>query len=81
MNTLGFLTYNKKLSDIDHMRFSSSDLESTIFIMAYGIDVFLLRTAPDRAFDMLADGFNYLQLVVVVVAVTFAAIFFRNKAK
>ena len=49
--------------------------------MAYGVDLFLVRSAPDKAFDMLADGFNYLQLVAIMVVVTIAAIFFRNKAK
>lgn len=49
--------------------------------MAYGIDLFLVRVAPDKAFDMLADGFNYLQLIGIMIAVTFAAIFFRSKAK
>lgn len=50
-------------------------------MMAYGIDLFLVRVAPDRAFDMLADGFNYIQLVVIMVGVTIAALFFKNKVK
>jgi hypothetical protein len=49
--------------------------------MAYGVDTFLLRIAPDKAFDMLADGFNYVQLIAVMFGVTVAAIFFRNKSK
>ena len=75
------MNYNKKLADLDYVRFSSSDLESTIFLMAYGADIFLTRTAPDKAFDMLADGFNYIQLVAIMIGVTVAAIFFKNKAK
>lgn len=63
------------------MRFSSSDLESTIFMMAYGVDLFLVRVAPDKSFDLLADGFNYVQLVGIMIAVTCAAVFFRNWAK
>jgi hypothetical protein len=47
--------------------------------MAYGVDMFLLRNAPDKAFDLLADGFNYLQLVAVLVLVTVAAVFFKGK--
>ena len=49
--------------------------------MAHGIDLFLIRTAPDKAFDMLADGFNYVQLVAIMIGVTVAAIFFKGKAK
>lgn len=69
------------MADIKSIRFSSSDLESTIFIMGYGIDLFLIRAAPDKAFDMLAEGFNYVQLIAIMVGVTLAAIFFRGKAK
>lgn len=50
-------------------------------MMAYGIDIFLVRVAPDKAFDMLADGFNYVQLVVIMVGVTVAALFFKGKVK
>lgn len=49
--------------------------------MAYGIDIFLVRTSPDKAFDMLADGFNYLQLIAILIAVTGAALFFKTKVK
>jgi hypothetical protein len=81
VNPSAFLNFNKRLQDLNNIRFSSSDLESTIFIMAHGVDTFLLRIAPDKAFDMLADGFNYLQLIAVMFLVTAAAIFFKNKAK
>lgn len=81
VNTLSYLNYNKELADLNTIRFSSTDWESTIFILAHGIDMFLIRTAPDKAFDMLADGFNYLQLMAVMAAVTVGVIFFKNKAK
>lgn len=48
-------------------------------MMAYGVDIFLIRTSPDKPFDLLADGFNYAQLVAVMIAVTAGAIFFKNK--
>ena len=60
------------------MRFSSTDLESTIFIFSYGVDNFLIRMSPDKAFDLLADGFNYLQLSAVLIIVTGVALYFRN---
>lgn len=81
INPLAYLTYNKNLANLEHMRFSSSDLESTIFILAYGVDLFLVRSSPDRAFDMLADGFNYVQLIGVMTIATIAALFFRSKVQ
>jgi hypothetical protein len=50
-------------------------------MMAYGIDIFLVRIAPDKAFDMLSDGFNYMQLILIMTAVTIAAVFFKGKVK
>lgn len=81
VNPQAFLSYNKRLANLEEMRFSSSDLESTIFIMAYGVDVFLVRTSPDRTFDMLADGFNYVQLIAVMVVATIAAIYLKASVK
>jgi len=47
--------------------------------MVYGVDLFLVRSSPDRAFDMLADGFNYVQLIAVMTIATLAALFFKSK--
>ena len=80
-----FLNYHEKVSiviiqnlNFSKMRFSSTDLESTIFIFSYGVDNFLIRMSPDKAFDLLADGFNYLQLSAVLIIVTGVALYFRN---
>ena len=81
INPHQFLTHNNELLNLENVRLSSTDLESTIFIFANGIDSFLIRIAPDKAFDMLIDGFNYIQLVVVLLLVTILAIFFRSKLK
>jgi hypothetical protein len=67
--------------DLRNIGFSSSDMESTIFIISYGVDIFLMRTAPDKPFDRLDDSFNYLQILVVILIVTIAALFLRSKVK
>jgi hypothetical protein len=56
-------------------------MESTIFILSYGLDIFLMRTAPDKPFDMLDDSFNYVQILAVILVVTIAALFLRTKVK
>ncbi len=66
------------------MRFSSSDMESTIYIFAYGIDNFLIRTSPDKTFDMITEDFNYLILIVIMAVVTIGVLYLRhisNKAR
>ena len=63
-----------------NVEFSASDMESTIFILGYGTDVFLLRVAPDHPFDMITEDFNYLVLVAIMVAVTVGVLVLRHKA-
>ena len=63
------------------MRFSSTDFESTIFVFSYGVDCFLIRIAPDKAFDMLAEGFNFVQVLGILIVVPILAFFFRGKVK
>jgi ER membrane protein complex subunit 1 len=63
------------------MRFSSSDMESTIFIFAYGIDNFLIRTSPDRTFDMITEDFNYLILIAIMTVVTIGVLYLRHISK
>lgn len=55
-------------------------MESTIFILGYGTDIFLLRVAPDNPFDMITEDFNYLVLVLIMAAVTLGVLFLRYKA-
>lgn len=56
-------------------------MESTIYIMAYGIDIYMIRIAPDMPFDMITEDFNYLVLVLIVIAVTVGVLVLRHKAK
>lgn len=74
-----YLSHQLSLINLSKARFSSSDLESTLFIFLNGIDSFLIRVAPDRTFDLLASNFNYLQIAGVLVVVTILAMFFKWK--
>jgi hypothetical protein len=56
-------------------------MESTIFVMVYGgLDLFVVRIAPDSTFDMIMDDFNYLVLLAIIVVVTLAVAVLRAKA-
>ena len=63
------------------VQFSATDMESTIFVLAYGTDMYMIRVAPDMPFDMITDDFNYLVLVAIMVAVTVGVMVLRYKAK
>jgi hypothetical protein len=56
-------------------------MESTIFIFGYGVDNFMIRIAPDMPFDMVTEDFNYLVLVIIVIAVTLGVLILKQKAK
>lgn len=49
--------------------------------MAYGVDAFLIRMAPDKTFDMITEDFNYLVLIVIVIVVTGIVYWLRRKMK
>lgn len=76
-----FFSYNLDLHNLRSIEFSASDMESTIFIMGYGTDIFLIRVAPDQPFDMITEDFNYLVLVAIMIAVTIGVLVLRHKAK
>ena len=45
---------------------TSTSLESTSLILAYGHDLFLTRVTPSGAFDALNPNFNKIQLILTV---------------
>ncbi|KAG8838290.1 hypothetical protein FRC18_005206 [Serendipita sp. 400] len=51
---------------------TSTQLESTSLVLAYGIDLFLTRVAPSGTFDVLSENFNKIQLVLTVVGLAAA---------
>lgn len=69
---LHFLSYNLRLFDLRKLQFSPTKLESNLFLLAYGTDVFMLRWTPEQTFDQITEDFNYLFLLAVVVGITFA---------
>ena len=41
----------------------------------------MIRIAPDMPFDMITEDFNYLVLVIIIVAVTIGVLMLRGKAQ
>jgi len=56
-------------------------MESTIFVFGYGIDNFMIRTSPDKPFDMITEDFNYLVLILIICVVTVGVMYLRNMAR
>ena len=73
-----YLSYDLPLSNLHNVKFSPTDMESSIFVFCFGVDSFLIRTAPDKTFDMITEDFNYVVLLLILVAGTFAILFFKR---
>lgn len=56
-------------------------MESTIFVFGYGNDIIMMRIAPDMPFDMITEDFNYIVLLIIIIAVTIGVFILREKAR
>ena len=56
-------------------------MESTIFVFGYGTDMIMIRIAPDMPFDMITEDFNYIVLVIIIIAVTAGVFILKEKAR
>ena len=63
-----FLTHVRDVRGINSVLASSTLLESTGLVFAFGGDIFGSRVAPSQAFDVLGKGFSKIQLVLTVLA-------------
>ena len=80
------LTHDRLVEGLQHTAVAWALLESTCFVAAYGLDLFVARVMPEKSFDMLTDDFNYSAIVIslgVLVAATIVAevYFKKNQVK
>lgn len=80
-NPTFYLSYDLPLANLNSVVFSPADMESSIFVFCYGSDNFMIRTAPDKTFDMIMDDFNYLVLLLILVVGTVVVVIFSRQLK
>jgi hypothetical protein len=80
-NPTFYLSYDLPLANLNSVVFSPADMESSIFVFCYGSDNFMIRTAPDKTFDMIMDDFNYLVLLLILVVGTVVIVVFSRQLK
>ena len=79
-----YLSYYLRLATLNKIVFSPTDMESTIFTLCYGRDIFLIRNAPDKTFDMITEDFNHVVLILILIGATVGILAFKrlmNSAK
>jgi hypothetical protein len=63
-----YLTHARDVRGVGKVVGAPSRMESTGLVLAYGGDVFGTRVAPSGTFDVLGDGFNRAQALLMVGA-------------
>ncbi|KAJ3303622.1 hypothetical protein HDU76_005326, partial [Blyttiomyces sp. JEL0837] len=61
------VSYNLTVAGVEGIISSPSEIESTSLVIAYGLDLFFVRRAPSKTFDVLSEDFNYLSLIATMV--------------
>jgi hypothetical protein len=68
LSTTSIVSYNQTIPNLRMIRSFPAALESTSLVVGCGLDIFYTRVLPSKRFDLLAEDFNYLLLVVLLVA-------------
>ena len=71
------LSHTLEVMGIMHIVTTSTLLESTSLVCAFGLDLFFTRVTPSMPFDVLSDSFSKFQIIVSLLLLV-AAIFITN---
>ncbi|KAG5437583.1 hypothetical protein PCANB_000618 [Pneumocystis canis] len=66
IDSQSIITRKNEVYGIKHILSSSTLLESTSIILAYGHDIFLTYVTPSNSFDILNPNFNKIQLLLTI---------------
>lgn len=68
------LNYNQTIARARTISSATSGLESTSLVFVSGLDVFFTPASPSKKFDQLSDDFNFIGLVLSLLALAAVAI-------
>jgi len=77
------LSYNHTVQQLRGFAVAPARIESTSLMLAIGVDLFLTRVAPAKAFDCLGEDFNYTSLILAVTllaSLSWVANWYANKS-
>ena len=67
-----FVTYSKQVLGLRRVDCFPTGRESSVLVLAFGMDVFASRVTPSKSFDMLEDDFSYALLVTTILGLLVA---------
>ena len=78
------VTYNQTVEGLTDIYTTSAIIESTSLVLGVGLDIFFMRTAPSKTFDMLPADFNRPLLLMLLGGLgtgVFAAAHFSKRKR
>jgi Protein of unknown function (DUF1620). len=60
-------SYNLELEGLKKVELTDTWLESTSIVVAFGLDLFLVRVMPEKSFDLLGEDFSKAAIVLTIV--------------
>ncbi|CAB3376133.1 Hypothetical predicted protein [Cloeon dipterum] len=67
------INYNQTVNRVRGIHTAPSGLESTCLVLVYGLDLFYIRVAPSKAFDLLKDDFDHFLIAAVLLGLVIAS--------
>ncbi|CAI2347305.1 unnamed protein product [Caenorhabditis sp. 36 PRJEB53466] len=75
------INYNKTVYRVKGIKTSSSGLESTSLVLAFGTDLFFTRLVPSGTFDILKDDFDHILISTVLTGLVFGSYVTKQLAR
>ena len=75
------ISYDRSVALLRSITTCPASLESTSLVFAYGLDLYYIRLAPAKSFDLLPSDFKYGLLVLLVVGLSVATLVCRHIVK
>ncbi|CAI5464271.1 unnamed protein product, partial [Closterium sp. Yama58-4] len=69
-----YLTHRYRIEGLRHILSFPTRLESTTLVLAHGLDLFFVRTAPSRVFDSLGEDFSFALLLGTIAVLSIAIV-------
>ncbi|CAI7811280.1 unnamed protein product, partial [Closterium sp. NIES-54] len=67
-----YLTHRYRIEGLKNILSFPTRLESTTLVLAHGLDLFFVRTAPSRVFDSLGEDFSFALLLGTIAVLSIA---------
>ncbi len=74
-------SYSRELIGCDFIGSTSTELESTSLVLAYGVDLFFTRRMPSKEFDVLSENFGRKSLLLTIFGLFVSIHFAKGMAE